>query len=193
DEFLITGNTPTVNVNFSGNITYAGANSAIRITSTAGTYNGNVTFDTGALNVTGGTAINISAFAAGSTGTHNYYTTSGTATINAAGAPFVLDGTATAVTGVITYGGTINRTNGNGTLLNINTLSTPGSLTFSGTTLTGSTNAAPGWVVSIQNITGTVTTNHLNIADSSGSFGGTMVSIGGTNTGALNFHHMILS
>src|SRR5436190_98719 len=322
DEFLITGNTPTVNVNFSGNITYAGANSAIRITSTAGTYNGNVTFDTGALNVTGGTAINISAFAAGSTGTHNYYTTSGTATINGAvtginlganadgtytfgppatpanfaitnttgtsflisgnaakatyrgnitqgnaqtmvgitnhaatgtatfsvgtlnstagtgvslsnadgtenfsgtatlngatgititngtggavtfgsgtsitapGAPFVLDGTATAVTGVITYGGTLNRTNGNGTLLNINTLSTPGSLTFSGTTLTGSTNAAPGWVVSIQNITGTVTTNHLNIADSSGSFGGTMVSIGGTNTGALNFHHMILS
>src|SRR5436190_1386227 len=84
DEFLITGNTPTVNVNFSGNITYAGANSAIRITSTAGTYNGNVTFDTGALNVTGGTAINISAFAAGSTGTHNYYTTSGTATINGA-------------------------------------------------------------------------------------------------------------
>jgi methionine-rich copper-binding protein CopC len=323
DEFVVTGATPTMNVTYSGSITYAGANSAIHFATTAGTYNGNVTFDTGALNVTGGTAINVSATAAGSTGTHNYYVSSGTATINgavtginlganadgtynfgpaatpanfaitnttgtsflisgnaakatyrgnitqgnaqtmvgitnhaaagtatfsvgtlnstagtgvslsnadgtenfsgtatlngatgisitngtggtvnfssgtsitAAGAPFVLDGTVTAVTGVITYSGTINRTNGNGTLLNINTLSTPGSLTFNGTTLTGSTNAAPGWVVSIQNITGTLTTNHLNISNSSGSFGGTMVSIGGTNTaGTMNFHHMILS
>ena len=321
NEFQIDGTTPTINVTYSGSITYAGSSSAIVITASPDTYNGNITFDTGTLTVTGGTAINLLA----ANGTHNYYTTSGSASIsgaatgvslgtntngtytfgqsgnpasfaitNTTGTSFVISNTAAKVTyngnisqannqtmlsfvshnssgnatfqngtltatngagvvmsdadaavsfngtmnlsnsagvlidkgsggtigfgantsitstgtafsvrgdaggshnpavnGAITYSGTINKTS-TGLLLDVNTLS--GSLTFNGTTLTGSTSNAAGVTASLSNVTGTVTTNHLSLTSSSGSFAGTLVAISGTNTaGNFNFHHMTLS
>jgi large repetitive protein len=161
DEFLITGNAPSVNVTYQGNITYGGAASAINITAATGINASTITFNTGTLSVTGGTAISVGP----SSGTHNYYVGSGTATIggvtginlgtNANGTyafgtnPGTVNFTITNTTGTsfnvssneakITYNGSISQAVNAATLVNFSSHSSAGNATFQNGTLTAST------------------------------------------------------
>lgn len=182
-----TANGSTANVTYSGNITQGTASQ--RLLDITNESAGTITFQTGTLSATNGTGllfsnadgtVNLNGTTTlnggdagvdvnnGTSGTINIANGSGSASIGATTAPtgiaFDVDGSATTVTGGITYGGTIRQTNA-ANIVRVQNVS-GGSVTLTG------------------NLTCNTSCTGLNV---SGNTGGTITFSGGTktlNTGA---------
>jgi hypothetical protein len=174
-------------INFSGNVTTSGTSTGINISGSSGTYN-----FTGGTSTMTGTGAGITIF--NESGTISFGTGY---SINGPTTPFKIGGTATNTTATITYSGTITDNNNNGVLLDINSAAgtySTGTITFNGTSLSGSVAGANGVRSVINNMTGTLVVNHLSLTSSNIGFSNTLVAIGGTNTaGSFTFNNLTLS
>jgi Putative Ig domain/Bacterial Ig domain len=173
DELLVTGNAPSVNLTFNGNITYSGANSAIRLTTTTGLYSGTVLVNGGAIVVTGGTAVSISNM----TGNASFNNVSGSTAVNAGavtgvnlgtgadgtyifGAGFDINSasgtafTSSANAAKITYNGDITQ-GSNALMVSFSSLAATGNATFQ----TGTLSATNGTGILLANVDGPVSFN----------------------------------
>ena len=177
----------TGTINVTGNVTTSGTSTGISISASSGNYN-----FTGGTSTIAGTGGGITIFnESGSISFGSGYSINGPTT------PFKIGGTATNTTANITYSGTITDNVNSGVLLDINSASgtySTGTITFNGTSLSGSVNGAGGVSSIIKNITGTLIVNNLSLTSSNVNYAGTLVGISGTNTaGSFTFNHLTLS
>ncbi|MEA2237224.1 MAG: large repetitive protein [Thermoanaerobaculia bacterium] len=177
----------TGTINFSGNVQTSGTSTGISISGSSGTYN-----FTGAANTIAGSGGGVTV--SNESGAITFG--SGTS-ITAATTSFKIGGTATNTTANITYSGTITNNNNGGVLLDINSAAgtySTGTITFNGTSLSGSVAVIGGVRSVINNMTGTLVVNHLSTTSSNTNFANTLVAISGTNTGStITFNHLTLS
>ena len=173
-------------INFNGNVQTSGTGTGISLTTNTGTYNFN-----GATNTIAGSGggIVVNAQTGGSV---SFSSGTNITTTNTAAASFVVTNSSVNVT----YSGLITQNSNAGKLLNIDTYS-GGTLTMSnasGTALQGNVNGINGVISTLNNITGTVVINNLNLTSSNNNFNNTLVAITGTNTGgSITFNHLVLS
>jgi len=177
----------TGTINFSGNVQTSGTSTGVSISASSGTYN-----------FTGGTST-----IAGTGGGITIFNESGSISfgsgfnISAATTSFKIGGTATNTTANITYSGTITNNVNGGVLLDINSASgtySTGTITFNGTSLSGSVAGINGVRSAINSMTGTLVVNNLSLTSSNNNFANALVAISGTNTaGTITFNHLTLS
>jgi len=177
----------TGTINFSGAVNTSAASTGISISASSGTYN-----FTGAGSALAGSGSAVTIF--NESGSISFG--SGYAITNASPA-FKIGGTATNTTANITYSGTMAPLAAGGVLLDINSTAgtySTGTITFNGTTLGGSIGTPTGIRSVINNMTGTLSADHLNLTSSNNGFSNTLLAIGGTNTGGnFTFNNLTLS
>jgi hypothetical protein len=174
------GNSNTIN--FSGNVTSSGASSGLSIGGSSGSYNFN---GTNAFSGAGGITI-------GSGGESGSVSFSSGTSITTAGNAFVVDGTTGNVTAAVTYGGTINKSSA-GTLISVNKLINPGSLT-----MTHSPAASGNLTQNSVGATGISITNsssaNITIANASVTFNNAAPGFTSSgNTGTINLQGLALA
>ena len=176
----------TGTINFSGNVQTSGTSTGINISASSGTYN----FTGGTSTMTGTGGGIIIANESGSISFGSGFSINGPTT------SFKIGGSATNTTANITYSGTITNAVNGGTLLDFNSASgtySTGTITFNGTSLDGTVPGNNGIISRINNMTGTLVVNNLNLVADNNNYNNTLLLIGGTNTaGSFTFNHLTL-
>jgi hypothetical protein len=169
-------------INFNGNVTSSGTSTGVSLSASSGTYNFN-----GSNAFTGASGIVV---ANGQSGTVSF---SNSTTNTVAGTPLQVDGSVTAVTTAITYGGTIVKVTA-GFLIDVNNLDSPGTLVMTHTpaaagNLSISNNGSTG--ISIINSSST----NITIANASVTFNNAGPGFTSTNNtgGTINLQGIALA
>ncbi|MBL4802108.1 MAG: hypothetical protein JKY45_09450, partial [Emcibacter sp.] len=172
----------TVSVTYSGNITQANNNSAVKVQNG---HTGTLTFQTGTINATNGDGLQFN----NADGTYNF---NGTTTLNGGNAGIDIIGGSN---GTFTFGSNSSITNPTGVAFNVNT-STGGNVTYNGTINQSNTvnavavSSKTGGTVTIAGLVtaNTTTTSAVNLTNNTG---GTVTFTGGlvlTTTTAVGFN-----